>query len=254
MSELLPEYLILSSYKLNFVIEGLLFTGSTTYQPWSFTLVSPSKTYSTTLSRFSTTIGTPDSSISLIINSPSSVYSMSGILVSSKPSSISSTTYSTTSFSTTQLTLTNAYNTFDFTITYRYSSVIQMLQNILQFNGIPAVYMADVKNVQVRANNPSAVFVMDEVSPVLYWHNWADEYNFTLQIYNLKPSIGVSPNFQEYDEIVKRDIMYDVINSKLITGGTVVGYNATSNWLAMKQKRGITYVEYKIKILVVYSS
>jgi hypothetical protein len=248
--EKLPEAIM--EYQLNAIFKavGLPFTGSTTYQEWSLVNVVTttfSITYSTTFLNIKVSTTIYGNGVFNII-SPSSYYDISETVIATDGISTTSTTLSTTT-----LTLDPRLG-YSISIYYKYNSVIEMLENILKFNGIPAQYMAEVKNLQVRTNNPSAVFVMDEVKPVLYWHNWADEYNFTLQIYALKPSVGPSAGFGVYDEIVKRDIMYDIINSKLTTGGTVIGYNAVSNWLAMKQKRGITYVEYKIKILVVYSS
>ncbi len=133
-----------------------------------------------------------------------------------------------------------------------YESVIDMLETILQANGLPAVYMANVKNFNVRGNILSAVFVMESNETTLYWHNWANLYNFQLQIYDLRPSNSRTIGFSKYDEAIQRNLMYEIIGTHLANGGTVVGYNATSNWAPMKQKRGITYVEYSIKILVVY--
>ena len=252
VEEKLPEFISVHPFDVTFKEFGLPFTGSTTYQEWSVVNVitsTTSHTYSTTFSIIDVSFSV-SGSYNIIFNiiSPSSYYNISEVVVGTNGASTTSTTLSTT-----VLSLNSDFN-YVVSIYYKYNSVIEMLENILNFNGIPTKYMAEVKNLQVRTNNPSAVFVMDEVKPVLYWHNWADEYNFTLQIYALKPSVGPSAGFGVYDEIVKRDIMYDIINSKLTTGGTVIGYNAVSNWLAMKQKRGITYVEYKIKILVVYSS
>jgi len=44
-----------------------------------------------------------------------------------------------------------------------------------------------------------------------------------------------------------------LINQRLTDGGVVIGYNAISNFRPMVKERGISLIEYTLKILVLYT-
>jgi hypothetical protein len=130
-----------------------------------------------------------------------------------------------------------------------WSSVVDMLGYNLKKLGFPATYYSDVKTIQVGAQNLVGAYVMTRATPILYWHNWANEYEFKLRLYEM----AYPPSFTKYDEAIQQSLMYELINQRLNDGGVVIGYNATSNFRPMVKERGISLIEYTLKILVLYT-
>ena len=134
-----------------------------------------------------------------------------------------------------------------------YTDVVRLLGSVLKDVGISAIYMAQVKNIQVRGQDVLGVYVMRGVQPRLFWHNWADEYQFTLTLYSVRPAFKRTVGFRAYDNAVKGAILYRLTDKSLKNGGSIIGYEAREDWTAMKNIRGITQVTYDIKVLVMYA-
>ena len=132
--------------------------------------------------------------------------------------------------------------------TSSWSNVVDMVGKVLRSLGFPVVYYSDVKNIQVDTQNLMGAYVMTGAEPVLYWHNWANMYVFKLRLYEM----GLPNSFTKYDDAIQQKMMYKVIGQSLKDGGVVIGYNAVSNIKPMVRERGITLIEYTLRILVLY--
>ncbi len=149
---------------------------------------------------------------------------------------------------TTALTFSDNISLADNSSEYLYfNSIIDLLNNSFAELGIPVEYMAGVKNINVNRLGIYGVYVMERAEPVLYWHNWANEYLFKLSMYGMS-----STNFTKYDELITEDLMFKLIGVGLSSGGEVIGYNTRNNWRKMIKERGISFVEYELKVLVLY--
>ena len=129
-----------------------------------------------------------------------------------------------------------------------WTSVVDMLGQVLRGLGFPVTYFGQVKTIQVDTQYLMGAYVLESAQPTLYWHNWANMYTFKLRLYER----GYPSSYKKYDDAIKKAVMYRVIGTKLDDGGTVVGYNATADYRAMVRERGISLIDYTIKILVVY--
>ncbi len=129
-----------------------------------------------------------------------------------------------------------------------WTNVVDMVGQVLRGLGFPVVYYSDVKTIQVDTQNLLGAYVMEGAEPTLYWHNWANMYRFKLRLYEM----GLPSSFTKYDDAIQQKMMYRVIGNRLADGGVVIGYNAVSNIKPMVRERGITLIEYTLKILVLY--
>lgn len=132
--------------------------------------------------------------------------------------------------------------------TSTYSSVVDMVGGVLDELGFPVVYYSDVKSIQVDTQNLIGAYVMVGADLNLYWHNWADTFTFKLRFYEM----GNPSSFSKYDDAIQQKMMYKVIGQTLTNGGVVIGYNAVSDITPMVKERGITLIEYTLRILVLY--
>ncbi len=145
-----------------------------------------------------------------------------------------------------QLNLSDGFSLVeDFIIS---TSVIDMLTSSMNFLGIPTIYIASVKAVDVQRWVSVSALEMTGVKPVIIGVKTYNVYSFVLHYRNMDMSTG----FYNDDRVLKRNLMFHIIGQSISSGGLVVGMTVNSNYIPMSTVRGISWVDYTIEVWVSY--
>ena len=127
-------------------------------------------------------------------------------------------------------------------------SVITLLMSKLEELNVPTVYIGDWKAKDIQRQT-AGICVLEEANTnvrIVGTHTY-NEYGFVAHVYTKREN-----DWLFYDSVIKKDMVFKMINQPVEYGGVIVGYTANVDYTPTTRLRGIYLVDYNITVQVLY--
>jgi len=127
-------------------------------------------------------------------------------------------------------------------------SVITLLMSKLEELGVPTAYLGDWKASDIQRQK-EGICILEEANTnvrIVGVHTY-NEYGFIAHVYTQQEN-----DWLFYDSVIKKDIVFKMINQSVKYGGIIVGYTANVDYTPTIHLRGIYLVNYNITVQVLY--